>query len=299
MKSVLQAGKWLSAVLGIVMLTECSSPKSDKKEETTISYKAGDRKGINKDSITDISTSENMAQLLAQRWDNKDDDESIRASGYGSKLELPLRGFYLYENSYAVKDPRDHMEIGTWNLDEKNKLIYMTFKGSTTIYKIMAISFDELVLKKQEEGAKNVYYKADGLVNKNKADDPFYADNMRWREPARSSETDAELLKRLKGCLHFYYLLYTDNHHRNSADISFYGLPGCLKWYAGGIHLQKKEDLEKSWKAIFYNAKDADRAYEFMDRLISKKYKWGDKDENWLVLNAGVLRQMEKMTDSL
>lgn len=298
MKRVFPVRGLVIAIMTISILTQCSGKKEEQKKDKE-QYQAGDRKGIDT-SIVDISASEDITQLLCQRWDNKEDDESIRESGGGGSLELPMRGFYIFENGSVIKDPRDKMLTGKWSFDNATKLIRISFdNGKTETYKIMALSFDELILKSTAEGSKNVYYKADGLVNRNRAEDPFYPPNMQWRIPAKASESDEALRKRMKDHLHFYYLLYTDNHHRNSADISFYGLPGCLKWYAGGIHLKQEEDLDQSWKSIFYNAKDAGRGYAIMDKLLSKKYKWGDKDENWLVLNAGVLQQMEKRIDSL
>ena len=99
--------------------------------------------------------------------------------------------------------------------------------------------------------------------------------------------------------MHFYYLYYLDNIKRNVSFVAFYRLPGCFKWYAGGIHLIKEKELDKSWTNIFYNAADASKAYIILDKMISKKYNWDKGERNWVRQNAGVLKQMEEKIDSL
>ena len=122
---------------------------------------------------------------------------------------------------------------------------------------------------------------------------------MQWRMKPIAKEDDAALHRRVKGCLHFYYLYYTDNNERNAPIISFYGLPGCFIWYAGGIHLKNEEKLDRQWKNIFFNGENASKAYTLLDRMISKKYVWAKEENNWVKQNAGVLRQMEEKIDSL
>lgn len=274
-----------------------NNKSGDKKEEKTKSYQAGDREGANS-AMEDISQSEIVPKLLCQRWDNSEDDADVKAAGGTGSLDIPMRGLYLFTDGFALKDPRAGMQTGKWAYDDAEKKLQLKMdNGKTEMYKLAAIGYDEMILAGTD--GKKVKYKADGFVHRDINKDPFYLPNQQWRIKPSHSETDAELLKRLKEHIRFYYLFYIDNEWRNATEISFYGLPGCFKWYAGGIHLKKEESLDPEWKAIFYDAKDAARAYVFMDKLIDKKYKWDKEEASWLRQNADVLRQMEIKMDSL
>ena len=50
---------------------------------------------------------------------------------------------------------------------------------------------------------KKIEYKADGKVQKNMADDPFYIDNNKWRIKPKKPETDEAIKQRLQDCITF------------------------------------------------------------------------------------------------
>ena len=287
--------KILSGIMLIIVLCQCNSSDDNAKEKKAFS--PGDRAGADKTMI-DLSASKLIPELVCQRWDNKEDYEDVK--NVSDKLEIPFRGFYLFNDGSMVKDPRDNMVPGSWAYDDKAKLLQFNLQnGTTEKYIIRAVGYDELVLSKPGKDAPLIKYMADGFLHKDLHNDPFYAPNMLWRAKPKAAEGDAAIHKRVKDCLHFYYLYYTDNDKRNAPVISFYGLPGCFIWYAGGIHLKKEEKLDKAWTNIFYNAADASKAYVILDKMITKKYKWDKDVSNWVKQNAGVLKQMEQKIDSL
>ena len=69
---------------------------------------------------------------------------------------------------------------------------------------------------------------------------------------------------------------------------------GTMNWL-----LIKLEKLDKNWLNIFFDNKDASRAYLLPDKLISRKYLWEKVETNWVKKNAGVLKQMQEKIDSL
>ena len=287
--------KILSGIILVMALCQCNSSTGNEKDKKIFS--PGDRAGADK-SMVDLSDSKLIPKLVCQRWDNKEDYEDVK--DVSDKLEIPFRGFYLFNDGSMVKNPRDNMVQGKWAYDDKTKLLQFTLvNGTTEQYIIRAVGYDELVLAKPGKNTPPVKYMADGFVHRDLLNDPFYAPNMQWRVKPKAAEDDAALHKRVKDCLHFYFLYYTDNDKRNAPVISFYGLPGCFIWYAGGIHLKKEEKLDKAWKKIFYNDADASKAYVILDKMITKKYKWDKEENNWVKQNAGVLKQMEEKIDSL
>jgi len=287
--------KLFTAISLVLALCYCNSDKGDAVKEKRM--KPGDRAGVDT-SMIDLEDAISAKEKIGQRWDNKEDNED--AINGGGSIEMPLRGFYLFRDGSAVKNPRDNMIFGTWVFDEKERSLQVILaNGSTEKYTVQSLAFNKLILKNSEENDKPVDYVADGFIHKDLVNDPFYQANLQWRVKPKAPEDDAALHKRIKGCLHFYYLYHIDNSRRNAARLDYFGLPTCFKWYAGGIHLIKEKELAKNWTNIFYNAADASKAYIILDKMISKKYVWGEKSLGWVKQNAGVLKQMEAKIDSL
>ena len=288
--------KLLTAIILIIGLSYCNSANDTDAAKDKRS-KPGDRSGADI-SMMDLEDAISAKEKIAQRWDNKDD--AAEAENAGGQLEMPLRGFYLFRDGSMVKNPRENMTFGTWTFDEKERSLQMTLaNGSSEKYTVKTFLFNKLVLKNNAENSKPVDYVADGFAHKDLMNDPFYPPNLQWRVKPKASEDDAALRKRIKGCLHFYYLYHIDNSKRNGARLEYFGLPTCFKFYAGGIHIIKEAALAKSWTNIFFNASDASRAYIIVDKMISQKYTWGAKELGWVKQNAGVLKQMEEKIDSL
>ena len=105
-------------------------------------------------------------------------------------------------------------------------------------------------------------------------------------------KADSLIKKRLKECLHFYILFYRDNLEKEENIISFYGLPTCLKWYAGGIYMVKENELAENWFDCFYNKAQAMKANQAMESILRKKYIWSKENSSWVKKNLLVLEQI-------
>ena len=108
----------------------------------------------------------------------------------------------------------------------------------------------------------------------------------------KKPEADSSIRNRLKAFLTFHILFYKDNIAREEKAISFYGFPTCIKWYAGGIFIIKKDELDETWFKCFYNKEQALKAYMMMDAIIGKKYNWPKEKISWVKKNLIVLQQM-------
>ena len=243
-------------------------------------------------TLTDLSASTDIKKLLCQNWENKEDAEDAALSGGGDELEMPYRGLSFFEDASAVENPRDKIRFGKWGLNETDKLIDIEFnKGAKTQYKIVAIGAKQMVLMNMGD-KKKVEYRADGKVQQNLADNPFYAGNNQWRMKPGKPETDSAIRQRTEQSLLFYAKFLADNAGRKATVITFAGLPGCFKWYRGGVSVKGKDKLDEKWINCYYSKEQALKAHAMLETIISKKYKWNKEEKNWVMQSADVVHQM-------
>lgn len=243
--------------------------------------------------LQNLEPETNIAKLLCQGWVMEDDLEALDNNDEPQGI-YPVRSFYLFEDFTFVKNVRNYMEHGKWSYDEDaKKIVLKSSGGSRDEYKIAAIGANDLVvINSGINSVTKLNFVADARKYRNKKDDPFYIDNNLWRIPPDGAETDEQLKQRLKDYLHFHILFYRDNLERHAKTISFYGFPGCIKWYAGGIYMIKEEELADNWYECFYSKPQAIKAYKMMSDVVGKKYKWEKGNASWVKKNLQVLEQM-------
>jgi hypothetical protein len=186
------------------------------------------------------------------------------------------------------------MQAGTWKFDNDKKILTFSYsRGGTDTYKIRALAADELRLTNIGIRSETILvFVSDGKRQKDAANDPFTVNNVKWRMAPAVAESDEAIKQRVKEYLRFFILYYKDAIARRAAIVSFYGFPGCLKWYSGGIYMQDDKDMLENWNACFYNKAQAKKGMEIVSHLLDKKYTWPSGDENWIKKNVFVLEQM-------
>ncbi len=285
---------FISAVISSIFLWGCGEEASSSKEPAmTVADSMKAANAVYRDLLVDISKVRSIRPLLSQGWEMEDDLDVIRDNGQ-AEGNYPFRSFYFSVDSSFVRNPRNFMQYGKWSFDEAKKTITLQYSnGGKDQYKIAALGAHDLVVINSGEGSvTRLKFVAAGKRYKHKEDDPYYIENNRWRIKPRFAETDEQVKKRLKDFLHFYVLYYRDNLAKEENIISFYGLPTCLKWYAGGIYMVKEEDLAGNWFSCFYSKEQAMKAYRMMEDLISQKYTWDKTSISWVKKNLLVLEQM-------
>lgn len=284
----------IALLIALFSLAGCGDSKQESQSQPVTA--ADSMKLANKvytESMTDLSDKKDIRDLLCQAWELEDDIDVIKNNNEAQGV-YPFRSFYFSTDSTFVKNPRNFMEHGRWVFNEAKKTIQLSnSNGSKDEYKIAAIGPRELiVINSGQESITQLKFVAAGKRHTDKKNDPFHIDNNRWRIKPRFSENDSLIKKRLKDCLHFYILFYRDNLAKEDNVISFYGLPTCIKWYAGGIFLVKEKELAENWFECFYSRPQAMKAYAMMDAVISKKYTWSKERMSWVKKNLLVLEQM-------
>lgn len=276
--------------ISLLLATGCGEEGKGTKKEAIGKEKAAGSKADA--SMINITGSRDINTLLCQRWEHKTDHE-LPYLNEDDEDEVPMRAFCFFNDSTLVKDPRNRLLTGKWTFDKPAKKISIRLdNGTREAYTIKAISYKTLLLQ-NDKSQEIEEYRANGMVHKNNADDPFYGQNLRWARKPAGIETEEAIREKMRSCVHFYYLFYMDAYKRKAKEVFFYGLPGAFKWYAGGIYIKKEKELTKKWLGIFYNAANAHAGYLILDKMMDKPYTWDAGAESWLLKNAGVLQQME------
>ena len=247
---------------------------------------------INTTTLQRLQPGSRPVDLLCQAWqDSADAADGILMGSGNSGLDIPFHGFCFFKDGTVVQNPRDIMMTGKWRYDTLTRHILLVFKdASTADYKVKTISVHRMELQSINGEAK--VFIADGLQQNNVTDEPFYPANNAWRIKPAKAETDNEIKNRVVECLMFYHKFLQDNIDRKNKMISFYGLPSCFKWYAGGISIINKNKLSQKWKDCFYNPGQAIKAQQLLENNISKKYKWDKAEQNWVKQSANILLQI-------
>jgi hypothetical protein len=81
----------LAATVFTVVLIGCKNNKGNDKEVRSPA-------GSTATTLTDLSSSKDIRKLLCQDWENKEDAEEARLSGYGAGLEMPYRGLSFFSD---------------------------------------------------------------------------------------------------------------------------------------------------------------------------------------------------------
>jgi len=259
---------------------------------STTSEKKVERKDTMRTTLKDISTATDIKKLIGQQWENKEDAADAALSGDGEGLEMPYRGFAFFEDGSVVENPRDKMRFGIWSVNDADKLITIDYaKGGKSQLKIVAIGAKEMILMNMAD-KKQTTYQGDAKVHADVTEDPFHISNNEWRIKPVRAESDSAVKLRTAQCVLFYAKFLADNANRGGSTISFVGLPGCFKWYKGGVSITGFEKVDSKWINCFYNKAQAAQAHAMLEGIISKPYRWDKEELNWVKQSADVVRQM-------
>ncbi len=288
------------------MLAGCNTTADKKNKEEIIEVKKENSSStidFEKYGLIDLEQAKDFETVISQQWVNQEDYEDARLSRGSEVIEPVYRGFRFFKNKSVVKNPHTDFKTGTWEIAEKNgkRLINISFEnGDKESYRIAYLNpYSLKLINDKDENEKIVEYSGRGVAVSKETDDPFALENNTWRQKPSQKENKEALAARLKKSIHFFNLFYDYNINSKAETVNFTGLPTCFTWYAGGIFLQKRDQLKPNWNNCFYNESQAKEAFDIADELMNFKYSWPEGETNWLKQNVFVLKQMEQKMDSL
>ncbi|HMO63354.1 MAG TPA: hypothetical protein PKC39_13760 [Ferruginibacter sp.] len=280
----------------VILMTACAAgcnSRNTKQDTAAITIAAADTVQVYGSGLHQLTTETDLYRVLCQNWWMEEDLEMLSSLNEPQGI-IPIRSLHLFADSTFTQNIRNYMEQGRWRFDAAAKKILLRYKdGSSGEYKLAALAPKKMIVVNTGiDSETKLTYVANAQQYVESAGDPFHTSNNQWRIKPRQPETEAQLRERIKAFLHFHILFYRDNIARAESIISFYGFPTCLKWYAGGIYMIKKEELSENWFGCFYNKDQAMKGYAMMEDIIGKKYNWPKDTNSWVKKNLAVLEQM-------
>lgn len=288
--------------LSLFILTGCGQTSTDKPVVSPNSLQDTSAVKLATVGMTDLRNARTLKELICQDWDNEEDALDAEDMPANSTLEIQYRSYCFFDDGTVVKDAREIPVVGTWELNEEQKpaLINITFaNGEKATEAIGGFGATRLLFAGKADKKKPSTFIAKGFRHNENKNDPFYTENVWWMIKPSKPESDDAIKKRFAAYIHFFVLFYDEYAKTHAKKVSFVGLPSCYDWYAGGIILQRTNKIQRKWIDCFYNEEQAMKAFRLADKLVSKKYDWGNKGDRWMSRSAGVLKQMEKNLETL
>lgn len=232
--------------------------------------------------------------LLTQYWELTDADNptSKDISFTADDGAEYVSGLVFMTDSTVLENPVGEMTYGKYDL--KGNTISVNFDDKRkAIYLIDQINKEQLVLSRTEKKhTSKLTYKATGTQWPNSDKNPFSRQNYQWSKKPVTPESDEQIKNRVKGYVQFCAYYFQGFLNGNAAQIDFNALPTCLNWYQGGISIENEDKLNPKWIDCFYSKAQAYKGRQMLEDAIVKKYKWDEKETNWMKQIVPVLQQV-------
>jgi hypothetical protein len=240
----------------------------------------------------------NDLDKLCQHWEMADASDASTKLQFDKEDSRIIPGLDLFTDSSFVEHPRGYFTTGTWRIrrdDKKLMLVLTAINKKEKIWTINEFNSGSLQLTTISDAGNTLYLNlsADGMVHRNKLNDPFHPANNQWRIKPAKPESDSAIALRAKQCVKFYALFYRDNILRQKDKINFFGLPEIFEWYSRGIGMPDWEDIDDSWVNCFYDTTQARKGYKVLRELIvNYEFNWPKGAPDWRMETESVLEQM-------
>jgi hypothetical protein len=231
----------------------------------------------------DFQKSWRLSEVLSVSSPKAEQDEELRdkteralvadgnvISFFPDNTYTQLNGYLLDDGAWEMQGDRE-VKLGQQSL-KIDKI--ETVNGKTFLTGSLLKPKDGLTLKlKWTEDAKPL---------KNFKKDPFYPDNNRWRIKPNQKEDPAQIKERLLNYLLHYALILNASLERKTDVVSFAHSMGIVKIYRGGIGAIPWEKVKQDWIDCFYDAADAEQAYQIFNAQLEKGGFNGASTGEWV-----------------
>lgn len=240
----------------------------------------------------------NELDILCQHWElAKEGISSSSPMLYDKNYERIYPELNIFTDSGYMENPRSHVVTGTWRIIKHDGMLGLTLRSTDKEknFYINELRSRSLKLATIDNAGDTLYLdlSSDGLIHKNRLNDPFHPVNNQWRMPPLKPENDSAIAARAKQCVKFYALFYRDNILRQKDKINFAGLPVIFEWYRRGIGMPDWEDIHDSWVHCFYDKDQARKGYDVLRKVIvDYEFVWPKGLPDWRMETENVLEQM-------
>lgn len=182
-------------------------------------------------------------------------------------------------------------DYGTWTRKE-DQLFLTGQQHKTYVYAMTFTTAKEMTLVVAR--GRTGHFESQALPSSGSDDDPFSAQNNRWRQPSNHKESEAEIRKRLYNHCRFWELYFTWALDRKLNLVDVRSTPTAIKIYGNGFGLKPFDELPARWKAFFFDEEDCRKANEIIkDIFHTKTIAWANTDSKYKMF-IGAFQQMEQ-----
>lgn len=291
----------LSAVLLVTSGCGDSAAGGDDRPNANAPYIVKETMAIGDTGITKLAGIKrvNELEILCQHWEVGNTEGATSAELMRDENgDQIMPGLDLFTDSSYVANPRGDISAGTWRIKQAGQemtLVLTAADKKETNWSINDLNSRSLRLITTDEAGRSLYLNlsSDGIIHKNRLNDPFHPVNNQWRIPPVKPENDSAIAVRAKQCLQFYALFYRDNILRQKDKINYAGLPVIFEWYRRGIGMPDWDDIHDSWVHCFYDKDQARKGYDVLRKVIvDYEFIWPKGVPDWRMETENVLEQM-------
>ena len=198
---------------------------------------------------------------------------------------LELRPDGVYTRDFGQYD------YGRWEQKDQ-QLLLTNQQHKTFIYNIASLTSKEMQLTVAKDRVG--HFESKTLPSANGAEDPYSADNNRWRIPATHKETDAEIRHRLYDHCRFWETYFAWAQEKKLDIVDVRSTPTSIKIYGNGFGLKPFEELPPRWKALFFDEEDCRKANAIIEDIFQHQtIAWGNTESKYKMF-LGAFQQLEQ-----
>ena len=222
-----------------------------------------------------------------------DDDDLPLDDPKATHFVLSAESFLDLQQDETYTSYFGKFDQGKWTLKDK-KLILFNQKGELQ-FEIRSVKDDELKLY---YAPRNTEYLFGGFENEfaSKEDNPFSAENNKWRNKAQKKESDEEIAARLRNHFRFQEKYFAWGSASDIKVLDVNTTPSPLKIYSNGFELIHHTQQRPEWKNIFYDSTDCRKAFEKIYYIFEYDELDWIKTKDRFKMFASAFRQLQQKT---
>ncbi|GLR17258.1 hypothetical protein [Portibacter lacus] len=231
---------------------------------------------------------------IERNYENqKDEDAAKRRQGRDHKdffinIFPDGRGTIIYNTE---------IDTFAWQVDESNgtqdtikSIVAKLPFGQTKINFLNKKGSSSLVLS-TDSGLTKMNFTHFSPLTTDFKEDPFYADNNRWRIRKLDMLSESEMESKVENYLqHYLYLFKAALDEDNPRNFSNRNSKGVFRVYKSSIGISAKNEISEDWYSYFYNEEEAVKAYDLIKKRIKNSGADIEKSDKWQLDNYKILQ---------
>ena len=187
---------------------------------------------------------------------------------------------------------------GRWNLDDDNH-IALAWDNRRDSVRLLEYYHDGndayLVAAYRNHGI--FQFVRDGHRLSDFRDDPFHPSNNMWRLKPDSTESQAQLMTRVREFIRHTALIHQAADELGAEAVSFRHSLMIMRIYAGGIGVIREKSIPDQWVQCFFSPEQANTAYHIFSRWLADLQYRGAASDDWVRDNISILQAMLQHAD--